>query len=95
MFFTEKFKVSFLVALTLEDGLTGSAWGDWSLYTASPLRAFDPQRSAQNGWLEDYLLFGMASWQVRTVSFREFSEMSSVHNPPKGDLDGTDLRAVL
>ena len=23
----------------MEDGLTGSAWGDWSLYTASPLRA--------------------------------------------------------
>ena len=44
MFFTEKFKVSFLVALTLEDGLTGSAWGDWSLYTASPLRAFDPAK---------------------------------------------------
>ena len=22
-----------------QDGLTGSAWGDWSLYTASPLRA--------------------------------------------------------
>ncbi|CAE7232947.1 FCPA [Symbiodinium necroappetens] len=22
-----------------QDGLTGSAWGDWALYTASPLRA--------------------------------------------------------
>ena len=36
-----KFKVSFFVAL--EDGLTGSAWGDWSLYTASPLRAEDAE----------------------------------------------------
>ena len=35
------FKVSFFVAL--EDGLTGSAWGDWSLYTASPLRAEDAE----------------------------------------------------
>ena len=25
-----------------QDGLTGSAWGDWSTYTASPLRAYDP-----------------------------------------------------
>jgi len=24
-----------------EDGLTGAAWGDWALYTASPLCAFD------------------------------------------------------
>ena len=23
---------------SVQDGLTGSAWGDWSLYTASPLR---------------------------------------------------------
>ena len=37
--FKEKFELSFFVALALEDGLTGSAWGDWSLYTASPLRA--------------------------------------------------------
>ena len=28
---------------TCEDGLTGSAWGDWSLYTASPLRAEDAE----------------------------------------------------
>eukprot|EP00434_Breviolum_minutum_P041840 symbB.v1.2.037223.t1/scaffold5435.1/size40275/6 len=26
-----------------KDGLTGSAWGDWSLYTASPLRAEDAE----------------------------------------------------
>ena len=25
----------------------------------------------KNGWLEDYFPFGMASWKVRTVSFRE------------------------
>jgi hypothetical protein len=24
-----------------QDGLTGSAWGDWANYTASPLRAFE------------------------------------------------------
>ena len=25
----------------MKDGLTGSAWGDWANYTASPLRASD------------------------------------------------------
>ena len=28
-------------SLTVKDGLTGSAWGDWALYTDSPLRAFE------------------------------------------------------
>ena len=28
-----------LPGMFFQDGLTGSAWGDWSLYTASPLRA--------------------------------------------------------
>ena len=45
--FKEKFEVSFFVALALEDGLTGSAWGDWSLYTASPLRAFESELGVQ------------------------------------------------
>merc|ERR1719411_988546 len=30
-----------------QDGLTGSAWGDWSLYTASPLRAFESELGVQ------------------------------------------------
>ena len=25
-----------LVGMAVQDGLAGSAWGDWSLYTASP-----------------------------------------------------------
>ena len=32
---------------TLEDGLTGSAWGDWANYTASPLRAFENELGVQ------------------------------------------------
>ncbi|CAL1168559.1 unnamed protein product [Cladocopium goreaui] len=31
-----------------QDGLTGSAWGDWSLYTTSPLRAGREPRIARN-----------------------------------------------
>ena len=27
--------------LNVQDGLTGSAWGDWANYTDSPLRAFE------------------------------------------------------
>merc|ERR1719262_1030006 len=30
-----------IIGMFFQDGLTGSAWGDWSLYTASPLRAFE------------------------------------------------------
>ena len=32
---------------TMEDGLTGSAWGDWANYTASPLRAFENELGVQ------------------------------------------------
>jgi len=28
-----------IIGMFFQDGLTGSAWGDWSLYTESPLRA--------------------------------------------------------
>merc|ERR1719461_2716290 len=30
-----------IVGMFFQDGLTGSAWGDWSAYTASPLRALE------------------------------------------------------
>ena len=49
-----------IIGMFFQDGLTGSAWGDWSLYTASPLRAeaaeadeppkpppFDPAKQVQ------------------------------------------------
>ncbi|CAJ1455840.1 unnamed protein product [Effrenium voratum] len=39
------FKV--LTASDPEDGLTGSAWGDWANYTASPLRAFENELGVQ------------------------------------------------
>merc|ERR1711972_426898 len=29
-----------IIGMFFQDGLTGSAWGDWALYTASPLRFF-------------------------------------------------------
>jgi len=35
-----------IIGMFYQDGLTGSAWGDWSLYTDSPLRAFNPAREA-------------------------------------------------
>ena len=31
-----------------KDGLTGSAWGDWANYTASPLRAFENELGVQD-----------------------------------------------
>eukprot|EP00438_Fugacium_kawagutii_P010401 Skav220401 [mRNA] locus=scaffold639:382839:383905:- [translate_table: standard] len=46
----------------MEDGLTGSAWGDWANYTASPLRAFENELGAQvplAGWIQ---IFGYAAY---------------------------------
>ena len=37
-----------IIGMFFQDGLTGSAWGDWSLYTASPLRARDESKVARN-----------------------------------------------
>ena len=34
--------------LPVQDGLTGSAWGDWANYTASPLRAFENELGVQD-----------------------------------------------
>ncbi|CAE8644245.1 unnamed protein product, partial [Polarella glacialis] len=36
-----------IIGMFFQDGLTGSAWGDWSLYTASPLRAFESETGIQ------------------------------------------------
>ncbi|CAL1143129.1 unnamed protein product [Cladocopium goreaui] len=36
-----------IIGMFFQDGLTGSAWGDWANYTASPLRAFENEMGAQ------------------------------------------------
>merc|ERR1712157_606112 len=36
-----------IMGMFFQDGLTGSAWGDWALYTASPLRAFEGELGVQ------------------------------------------------
>merc|ERR1711881_821920 len=36
-----------IIGMLFQDGLTGSAWGDWALYTASPLRAFESELGVQ------------------------------------------------
>lgn len=36
-----------IIGMFYQDGLTGSAWGDWSLYTESPLRAFESELGVQ------------------------------------------------
>merc|ERR1712038_492599 len=35
-----------IIGMFFQDGLTGSAWGDWALYTASPLRASERELRA-------------------------------------------------
>merc|ERR1712066_778018 len=36
-----------IIDMFFQDGLTGSAWGDWALYTGSPLRAFEAELGVQ------------------------------------------------
>merc|ERR1719162_2935327 len=36
-----------IIGLFYQDGLTGSAWGDWANYTDSPLRAFESEMGVQ------------------------------------------------
>merc|ERR1712178_281846 len=36
-----------IIGMFFQDGLTASAWGDWALYTASPLRAFENELGVQ------------------------------------------------
>merc|ERR1712100_762148 len=36
-----------IIGMFFRDGLTGSAWGDWATYTASPLRAFENELGVQ------------------------------------------------
>jgi len=36
-----------IIGMFFQDGLTGSAWGDWANYTASPLRAFEGELGVQ------------------------------------------------
>merc|ERR1719191_2031184 len=36
-----------IIGMFYQDGLTGSAWGDWALYDASPLRAFESELGVQ------------------------------------------------
>merc|ERR1719461_1522753 len=37
-----------IIGMFFQDGLTGSAWGDWSNYEASPLRAFENELGVQS-----------------------------------------------
>merc|ERR1719469_1734887 len=36
-----------IMGMFFQDGLAGSAWGDWALYTGSPLRAFENELGVQ------------------------------------------------
>merc|ERR1712076_172588 len=37
-----------IIGMFFQDGLTGSAWGDWANYTDSPLRAFENELGVQD-----------------------------------------------
>ena len=52
-----------IIGMFFQDGLTGSAWGDWSLYTASPLRARESKvaRNFFGGETSSYASFDPAT----------------------------------
>merc|ERR1712117_341288 len=56
-----------IIGMFFQDGLTGSAWGDWSLYTASPLRAVDTDfwRGKMNLVQINAIAFTVGEWQGR------------------------------
>ena len=83
-----------------QDGLTGSAWGDWANYTASPLRAFenelgvqapvgfwDPAGFTADGSVEDFK-------RRRATEIKQWSHFDvghhGIHHP--SDLDLLKLR---
>merc|ERR1740122_656935 len=37
-----------IIGMFFQDGLTGQAWGDWALYTDSPIRAFETELGVQS-----------------------------------------------
>merc|ERR1719330_1913134 len=45
-----------IIGMFFQDGLTGSAWGDWDVYTASPLRA--TMTDVEGGAMEDGAVTG-------------------------------------
>ncbi|CAK0825905.1 unnamed protein product, partial [Prorocentrum cordatum] len=59
-----------IIGMFFQDGLTGSAWGDWSLYTSSPLRAFENELGAIIGMFFQDGLTGSAwgDWALYTGS---------------------------
>merc|ERR1712129_622675 len=53
-----------IIGMFFQDGLTGSAWGDWANYTQSPLRAFEPSwvQQQQNDGYHRHVFSGWAHW---------------------------------
>jgi len=66
-----------IIGMFFQDGLTGSAWGDWALYTDSPLRAFESELGVQApvGFFDP---FGMTKdGDVETFKRRRATELKN------------------
>ena len=55
--------------IAMQDGLTGSAWGDWANYTASPLRAFENELGVQAGTVKILVTFCDTAWLFLYLSW--------------------------
>lgn len=85
-----------IIGMFFQDGLTGSAWGDWSLYTSSPLRAeaeekeappppppFDPRLEVGVLPPLDYFVLSSARLCTGRSSFQRLLPFASLDNLPR------------
>merc|ERR1719277_2146186 len=73
-----------IIGMFFQDGLTGSAWGDWALYTASPLRFFGDDSSGNSR--NSYMSFDPSSelccrGDAGVVAMRAFENELGVQDP--------------
>jgi hypothetical protein len=68
-----------IIGMFFQDGLTGSAWGDWANYTESPLRAFENELGVQEpvGFWDPLGLLQMATQRHLCGAERPRSSMAA------------------
>lgn len=70
---------TFWCCYCLQDGLTGSAWGDWANYTASPLRWAIPMQVPFDLQLMEGFLAATTFWKTGKLPNCPFQMHSSKH----------------
>lgn len=73
-----------IIGMFFQDGLTGSAWGDWDLYTGSPLRALHGgdlhAKTSQGGRRDQKLAVGAAAASEVVATDEPTSEVVAMND---------------